>query len=219
MKIVLISLGCLLWVATAAGKNLRKVAQVKSMQKFEISTDIDLIAQTTEQELTTQPQPTTPFPDEGFNCTANGDGGGAFPHPIHCEYYYLCSEGVDTLVKCQRNYLFDLKYMGCNYPELTDCQERERPPGYPGTTTPPTPTGEPGTPPPGVCDKGDGFYANPLDCAGFYQCLDDIAYQYCCPFPLRYNVDLEVCDFQINVVCGDRPDGDCVKRQKHVLPK
>jgi hypothetical protein len=32
-----------------------------------------------------------------------------------------------TLWQCYSNYLFDLTYSGCNYPEETICGDRQRP--------------------------------------------------------------------------------------------
>ena len=80
---------------------------------------------------------TTDLPPGNFTCPTPG---GAFPHERFCEYYYECEAYVPTLMKCQADYLFDLRYNGCNFPDLTDCGDRERPEGYPTTITPPEST-------------------------------------------------------------------------------
>jgi len=64
--------------------------------------------------------------DPIFKCPETN---GVFPHPTNCELYYQCWENtVTTLWQCRENYLFDLTYNGCNFPQLTDCGERV-PPG------------------------------------------------------------------------------------------
>jgi hypothetical protein len=168
---------------------------------FHSQTNYVYTGQTSEDPQTSTSTSTSPFPDDGYNCTDSG----AFPHPTYCEYYYDCTNGVDTLIKCPRNFLFDLQYFGCNYPELTHCQERDRPEGVPGTINPPIVTG--GTPPPGVCGDDDFYalYPDPDDCTSFYQCSEGVAYHMKCPWPLLYNIEVEACDFQLNVDCGDRP--------------
>lgn len=174
----------------------------------------------------TSPGGSTGTPPPGnFTCSTNG----VFPHESLCEYYYTCYEETQRLDKCSGELLFDLRYNGCNYPELTYCDNRERPPGAPGTITPPdwtttsggtqptTTTGEPGTgptdetttrgtttAPPGEfqCPEPDGNFADPLDCAGFYSCIGNvvIGHQFC-PDGLYFNPVINNCDFPWNVDC------------------
>lgn len=50
------------------------------------------------------------------------------PHPEHCEWYYTCYANEPTYIwHCYSNYLFDLRYFGCNFPEQTDCGNRPKP--------------------------------------------------------------------------------------------
>ena len=59
-----------------------------------------------------------------FNCP----GFGVFPHPTRCEWYYTCYFGDSVkLWACFSDWLFDLRYEGCNFPEETDCGDREKP--------------------------------------------------------------------------------------------
>jgi hypothetical protein len=81
---------------------------------------------------------TTPAPSSNFTCP----GEGVFAHEEKCEYYWSCFAGEATLIHCQLDFLFDLVYMGCNFPELTHCQDRERPGDSPGTRDPSGPTSE-----------------------------------------------------------------------------
>lgn len=64
-------------------------------------------------------------PDPSFQCPVNI---AVAPHPEKCDYYYTCYPGYPvTLWKCYSDYLFDLKYFGCNFPAEVDCGNRQRP--------------------------------------------------------------------------------------------
>jgi len=140
-----------------------------------------------------------------YSCTENG----AFPHEELCEYYYDCWEGEAMLGRCTDTYLFDLTYMGCNYPNSVNCGDRIRPNGTTNPTTkkPPTTTTRlPGSGPtdgPGEgefeCPEFEGLFPNPADCKTFYQCLEFIPFLNECPFPLVFNPEFLVCDFISNV--------------------
>nr|SVE89198.1 EOG090X04G3 [Daphnia sinensis] len=64
-------------------------------------------------------------PDPTFVCPPNTT---VAPHPERCELYYTCYPGYPvTLWQCYSDYLFDLKYSGCNFPMEVDCGTRKRP--------------------------------------------------------------------------------------------
>jgi len=141
-----------------------------------------------------------------YNCTENG----AFPHEELCEYYYDCWEGYASLGRCTEGYLFDLTYMGCNYPNSVDCGDRIRPNGTTNPTTTSTTTkrttttrlpGTGSTEPGGefVCPDEFGLYPNPVDCYTFYQCAEYVAFLNECPAPLVFNPELSICDHKVNV--------------------
>jgi hypothetical protein len=146
--------------------------------------------------------------DDGFECPS---AGGAFPHDTKCELYYVCVDSVPTLETCPADQLFDLIYEGCNFEELVDCGDRERPIGS-GTNKPTEPTQTPGTgptDPPGSefeCPEAAGIFADPEDCSGFYQCDNNIASHSFCPDSLYFSDVIFVCDHQANVDCGSRPE-------------
>jgi hypothetical protein len=52
---------------------------------------------------TTTSTATPPYPV--YNCTWNG----AYPHPLFCEMYYDCWNGISTLLKCPNETLFDTR--------------------------------------------------------------------------------------------------------------
>ncbi|ODM90243.1 putative chitinase 3 [Orchesella cincta] len=144
---------------------------------------------------------------DGFECPGEQ---GFYPHPENCELYYGCWDFQPTLRHCQSRQLFDMKYRGCNWPELTDCQDRIRPEGYPNTKTPP--------PPPAVDNGGvtnrpvdcpleldDGMFPDSGDCNSYYRCVYGNSYHYKCAPPLVFNENIGACDYLSNVNCGNRP--------------
>ncbi|CAL8144543.1 unnamed protein product [Orchesella dallaii] len=138
----------------------------------------------------------------GFVCPGER---GFYPHPENCELYYGCWDYIPTLVQCPGQQLFDLRYHGCNWPELTDCGNRTRPEGYPPTTTPPPVEQSTVKPYPCPGDVADGLYPDSEDCSSYYRCVHGVSYHYTCANPLLFNIKSEECDFRSNVDCGSRP--------------
>jgi len=145
---------------------------------------------------TPPPGDTTENPGDGFQCPQPG---GAFPHPLLCEVYYICTENVPKRHVCPATQLFDLKYSGCNWEQYVDCGDRIRPtnsaPG-PGTTS------QPGD---FDCPASDGLFANPKDCTSYYSCAGFYATLMNCPPGLHFAIENTVCNFPAQVDCGDRP--------------
>lgn len=161
--------------------------------------------------------PTTPLPNSTFECPANG----VFPHAEKCEYYWNCFEGDALLVHCELDFLFDLKYNGCNFPDLTDCGDRERPIGSSSPTTQPSTvsttggTTEPGNNSTGTaspssttgnpggfsCPRPTGYFPDPEDCGAFYSCLANQPTHEYCPEGLHFNPVLELCDWPESAGC------------------
>ena len=60
---------------------------------------------------------------DNFTCP----GIGVYPAD-DCDKYYTCYENSPVyLYQCMNNLLFDLRYSGCNFAELTDCGNRTNP--------------------------------------------------------------------------------------------
>lgn len=119
--------------------------------------------------------------DQNFLCP----GYGVYPHPQYCELYYTCYYGEPTyLWHCNSNWLFDLTYNGCNFPEQTDCGNRVRPDASSTTTAATTTTTRTTTTTssPFTC-PANGFYPiNPNECSSqYYNCVDGVAYIQTCP--------------------------------------
>lgn len=130
---------------------------------------------------------------------------GFFPHSENCEMYYGCYNHIRTLHICTGQLLFDLEYRGCNWPEMTNCQDRIRPSDYPNTRTPP-PAGEPTTAKPFECPQihEDKRYPDPSDCSSYYRCVHQISYHYKCAPPLVFDDIYRACEYKENVNCGKR---------------
>ena len=52
-----------------------------------------------------------------------------------------------------------------------------------------------------ICDDPNGFYADPGDCAKYYQCAHGTPYHYSCPAGTLWNQDRLYCDWVANVEC------------------
>lgn len=73
--------------------------------------------------------------------------------------------------------------------------------------------------------KLDDLYADPENCSKFYQCIDEVSYQFTCYKDLMYNPLLKNCDWEWNVNCTtqteDVPDQnqDCANDGQAVTPE
>ncbi|XP_065571760.1 probable chitinase 10 isoform X2 [Artemia franciscana] len=126
------------------------------------------------------------------------DAGGSFPW-VTCDKYVQCINLKASLYQCKLDYFFDLKWAGCNYPELVDCTNRTLPDGStqaPITTTTklPTPTFE--------CPSANGNFLNPYDCSSYYVCSNNNAFLVKCPDGLVFNPQTESCDYPSAVDCS-----------------
>ncbi|XP_065571458.1 chitin-binding domain protein cbd-1-like [Artemia franciscana] len=126
------------------------------------------------------------------------DAGGSFPW-VSCDKYVQCIDLEASLYQCKYDYFFDLRWEGCNYPELVDCTNRTLPDGSTGapmTTTarPPTPTFQ--------CPSANGNFRNPYDCSSYYVCSNGITYLVKCPSDLVFNIQTESCDYPSAVDCS-----------------
>ena len=53
-----------------------------------------------------------------------------------------------------------------------------------------------------MCVDPNGLYPHPSDCQKYYQCGHGTAYEYTCPSGTLFNQQLNVCDWEANVVCN-----------------
>lgn len=68
----------------------------------------------------------------------------------------------------------------------------------------PQPVLPPHHPAPG-CLGLRGQYPSPKSCANYLNCWDDVVIEQTCPVGLLFNDVTNVCDFDYNVNCGNRP--------------
>lgn len=162
---------------------------------------------TTDPSITTTTPVTTPAPNGTFDCPEDG----AFPHEERCEYYWNCWEGVAYLMHCQLDYLFDLTYDGCNFPEMVDCGNRTRPIDASTVNTSPRPTTSQQTtvsgatnPPTFQCPEPEGLFPDPEDCGAFYSCLENEPTHKLCPDGLHFNPVTKDCDWPGDAGCANR---------------
>jgi len=112
----------------------------------------------------------------------------AEPNPDRCDQYFICFTVTVDLWQCSPsgNFLFDERYMGCNYPEYTSCGNRPRPTSSVKPTVSTTPL------PPFHCPSSTGNF--PVDpsqkCSQtYYMCVNGEPFQQTCPGPLVFNVN------------------------------
>ena len=66
-------------------------------------------------------------PVTGFTCP-NGEIVSA--NPDRCDQYFTCYFGEPVhLWQCFSDYLFDMNYYGCNFPQNVNCGDRPKPDG------------------------------------------------------------------------------------------
>ncbi|XP_057371446.1 probable endochitinase [Daphnia carinata] len=130
-------------------------------------------------------------PDPTFQCPPNTP---IAPHPERCEQYYTCYPGAPaTLWQCYSDYLFDLRYSGCNFPYDTDCGDRLRP----GETTVATTRS-----PPFSCPD-NGYYPVSACSDQYYLCVEGDVYPQVCPDGSVFDPNLLYCVMPDQVpTCG-----------------
>ncbi|KAK4878962.1 hypothetical protein RN001_007108 [Aquatica leii] len=74
-----------------------------------------LATTTTLVTTTTPPPPVCPVPDPIFFTVL-------FPHPICCNLYYACSNGIAYLMRCAMYLYFNPLYNSCDFSFNVNCQ-------------------------------------------------------------------------------------------------
>jgi len=162
---------------------------------------------------TTLAPTTTSTPDCGHVLDCQEAGDGFWPDPFNCRKYWHCYHGEGEHFICQDDFLFNLEYDGCDYPEYVNCGDRpvcgdcDEDCVY--QTTP-----EPDCGHPFDCSVlPAGYYADPYNCRKYWHCeanYDVEATHFLCPDNFLYDEANVACDYPNYVSCGDRPIcGDC----------
>lgn len=112
------------------------------------------------------------------------------PNPYNCSTYFICDHGVPTEMPCPGDLYFDPVLHVCNNRDAVNCQINSLMP----TLIPCNNEGE-----------AVQFFPNPQDCSSFLVCdpnAKGYAYLEYCPDGLKFNVEINVCDYPWNVNCS-----------------
>jgi len=158
----------------------------------------------TESTTTTSTTPTTSTEDCGHTefCQDHMSMD-IYADPFNCRKYWNCfNNGNGEHVTCKDNWLFDLRYMGCNYPYLVDCQDRpicddcDQNCEYQSTTVAVE-----------HCKvhqcKQDGFFCEDECSQEYCRCVGGIGYLQRCPERQLWDCEEESCNFACMVNGGE----------------
>merc|ERR1712142_1291041 len=177
-----------------------------------------------EDLTTTTKEPPCIPEDQIIDCRADEYGPGYYPDEYNCRAFWHCNKGesLGEHILCPQKSddpkatMFDTTYMGCNFPEQTQCGGRPICDECNENCEDP--------PPPIDCghdldcsEKGTGWWEDPYSCVKYWNCQGSTATHFQCPDGLMAKVDEPSgvqCDFPDRVNCGNRPpcnecDDDC----------
>ncbi|KAJ8954027.1 hypothetical protein NQ318_004320 [Aromia moschata] len=153
-------------------------------------------------DSTSELDPLCPYPSEVLTF---------FPNPDECTSFFQCYQGKKGTVKCPANLYWNINYNYCDYLENVDCSKNV----LPVDPVEPVDPVNPADPEPSPGDSTNEldplcpypsevltFYPNPDDCTSFYQCYQGKKGTLKCPSNLYWNIDYNVCDYQVNVDCS-----------------
>ncbi|XP_054272473.1 protein obstructor-E-like isoform X2 [Macrosteles quadrilineatus] len=117
---------------------------------------------------------------EDFKCP---DDYGFYPHPVSCDKYWKCDNGVAELKTCGNGLAFDdtdPKYLkeNCDYLHNVDCGDRSQ-------LEPPISTPN--------CPRLYGIFPDEVKCDTFWNCWNGEASRYQCSPGLAYDREARVC--------------------------
>ncbi|CAH0588141.1 unnamed protein product [Chrysodeixis includens] len=166
-------------------------------------------------------------------CAADGSNDVLVAHE-HCNKYYICLGGNPIALSCPGNLLFNPSNDQCDWPENVDCGNRVIPDpdddnsgndnggsDNGGSDNGGSDNGGSGIGGPCNCNPGEaskicsaensnGTLIAHENCDQFYLCAHGLPVPLFCPENLLYNPYKEICDWAVNVKCGDRniPNSD-----------
>merc|ERR1712142_1406252 len=177
-----------------------------------------------EDLTTTTKEPPCIPEDQIIDCRADEYGPGYYPDEYNCRAFWHCNKGesLGEHILCPQKSddpkatMFDTTYMGCNFPEQTQCggrpicyecnDECEATPTTPPDCTPDNQHIE--------CeDPGPGWFPDEFNCRAFWHCLSEEStpeHRFCPepnndPKATMFNPRYNGCDFPENTICGQRP--------------
>ncbi len=96
-----------------------------------------------------------------------------------CGSYYVCINGVATLMQCPGGLQYNVGYGVCSWPDPAGCNS------VPATS---------GCDPAGYTNQG-GLYPNSADCNKYFQCANGVAVARSCPAGMAFNPTSLICDW------------------------
>lgn len=118
-------------------------------------------------------------------------------HPLDCEAYFICANGVLIQHSCASGIFFNSKIMQCDKPINTNCYS-----GDTSTNNPPNIV--PQTPPPPNCRSGQQFFPSIVNCRQYFICIRETPILMTCPREKLWNSRIMQCDSPNNVICAQR---------------
>uniref|UniRef100_A0A2A4JAZ3 Chitin-binding type-2 domain-containing protein n=1 Tax=Heliothis virescens TaxID=7102 RepID=A0A2A4JAZ3_HELVI len=131
-------------------------------------------------------------------CAGENSEGLLIPHE-NCNQFYKCFEGKPIPLFCQLNLFYNPRKEYCDWPHNVNCGTRVVPldtkanyeeEAYAANTR--------------CSGKNNGNIEAHENCSQFYKCVNGQTYPMDCPPGLYFNTDKKICDWPINVDCGDR---------------
>lgn len=133
-------------------------------------------------------------------CAAVESNGILIAHE-NCNQFYKCFEGKPVTLFCPPDLLYNPGKEYCDWPHNVYCGERLGPQGNDSETG----SNEVSDEPKPTCNQSaDGDVIPHENCSQFYKCHSGKGYPMDCPPGLNFNAVLKVCDWAMNVKCGDR---------------
>lgn len=130
-------------------------------------------------------------------------------HDTYCNLFYSCVGGLRTELRCPGELVFNAEAEVCDWRVNVDCGNKgisvlipdneEEEEINPGGNNDPTLASE-------ICarEDSDGALVAHENCNKFYKCDRGLPVTLECPDNLLYNSILGICDWPVNVDCGDR---------------
>nr|AAR06265.1 peritrophic membrane chitin binding protein 1 [Trichoplusia ni] len=157
-------------------------------------------------------------------CAADGSNGALVAHE-NCNQFYICSGGAPLPLVCPPGLLYNPYTTQCDWPQNVECGDRVIPELDDSPVTDNNNDGNddnndgtcncnPGEAP-SICAApgSEGVLIAHENCNQYYICNFGRPIGFLCPGQLLYNPYLRVCDYPLNVDCGDRvvpePENNC----------
>lgn len=130
-------------------------------------------------------------------CARDGSNGVLIAHE-NCNQYYKCNAGVPNALSCSNNLMYDVQKGWCDRRENVDCGNRVKPESNSNNDNPSEASA--------ICAQAqsEGVLVAHENCNQYYKCSHGVPVALECMQGLLFNAILELCDWPMNVDCGQR---------------